>query len=219
MIDQRKLLLVASLLMARLAVAAPAAGQDYAQAMRASPDARRGAALFATCASCHGADGMGLVDGSVPRIAGQHRQVLTRQIVDYRHARRGDPRMEAVAARHQLKDAQAIADVAQFAATLEPVTAVGTGRGDNLELGRQLYLARCSACHGRAGEGDAEAVAPRLAGQHYMYLLRQLHDALEGRRPMLGDTHNRLLKDLDRDGLQALADTLSRTDATNQARR
>lgn len=219
MIRQKRFLPLALALMAPLALAAPSARQDYVDAMRASPDATRGAGLFTVCAGCHGADGMGLVDGSVPRIAGQHRQVLTRQIVDYRYARRGDPRMESVSARHQLKDAQAIADVSQFVAALEPVTAVGMGRGDGLELGRQIYLGRCSACHGRSGEGDAQAVAPRLAGQHYMYLLRQLHDALEGRRPTLGDTHNRLLKDLDRDGLQSLADMLSRTDTQDRARR
>jgi cytochrome c553 len=218
-IEQKKLLCLLLALIAPLALAAPSARQDYVDAMRATPDAARGAGLFATCAGCHGADGRGLADGSVPRIAGQHRQVLIKQIVDYRYARRGDPRMESVAVRHQLKSAQAIADVAQFVATLEPVTAVGLGRGEHLELGRQIYLGRCGSCHGRAGEGDAQAAAPRLAGQHYMYLLRQLHDALEGRRPTLGDTHNRMLKDLDRDGLQALADMLARTDATDRARR
>jgi cytochrome c553 len=216
---RKQLLFLTLALLAPLALAAPSARQDYVDAMRATPDVTRGAGLFATCAGCHGADGMGLVDGSAPRIAGQYRQVLTRQIVDYRYARRGDPRMESVAARHLLKDAQAIADVSQFVAMLEPVTAVGTGRGDNLELGRQIYLGRCSSCHGRSGEGDAQSLAPRLTGQHYMYLLRQLHDAQEGRRPALGDTHNRLLKDLDRDGLQAVADMLSRTGAPDSGDR
>src|SRR6185369_12167789 len=90
----------------------------------------------------------------------------------------------------------------------------GTGRGDALELGRQIYLGRCSACHRRSGEGDAQAIAPRLAGQHYAYLLRQSNDALEGRRPELASTHNQLLRDLERAGLQALADVLSRADRT-----
>lgn len=201
-------------LVAPVVLAVSSARQDYLDAMRAMPDPVRGAQLFANCAACHGPDGNGVVDGSVPRIAGQYRQVIVRQIVDYRYARRGDPRMEFIADRHLLKDTQAIADVAQFVSALEPQTAVGTGRGDTLELGRQIYLGRCSSCHGRSGEGDAQAVAPRLAGQHYMYLLRQLHDALEGRRPALGSTHNRSLKDLDREGLQGLADMLSRAGAT-----
>ncbi len=93
---------------------------------------------------------------------------------------------------------QEIADLASFIATLEPRAPAGTGTGDYLELGRQIYLARCSSCHGRAGEGDDLALVPRLGGQHYMYLLRQFHDALEGRRPNLSRTHTRLLKDLDR---------------------
>ncbi|HXC59314.1 MAG TPA: c-type cytochrome [Steroidobacteraceae bacterium] len=197
-----------------IGLGAPAARQEYVNAMNAKPDAGRGGLLFATCAACHGPDGGGTVDGNVPRIAGQHRQVIVKQITDYRHARRGDPRMEYIADKHVLKDAQAIADVAQFISALEPQTPAGTGRGDALELGRQIYLGRCSACHRRSGEGDAQAIAPRLAGQHYAYLLRQSNDALEGRRPELASTHNQLLRDLERAGLQALADVLSRADRT-----
>jgi cytochrome c553 len=152
------------------------------------------------------------MDGSAPRIAGQLRQVIVRQLVDYRYAKRGDPRMEHMADRHLLKNPQAIADVSQFIASLAPLAPAGVGLGNNLALGRQIYLGRCSSCHGRSGEGDGQALAPRLAGQHYLYLLRQFHDALEGRRPQLANTHGRLLKDLERDALQGLADSLARAD-------
>ena len=208
-----------ALVMPIIALGAPAARQDYVDAMQAKPDANRGAQLYASCAACHGPDGTGAPDGNAPRIAGQYRQVIVKQITDYRHARRGDPQCTPCADRHILKDAQAIADVAQFISALEPRAQVGTGRGDALELGRQIYLGRCSSCHGRSGEGDAQAIAPRLAGQHYAYLLRQFHDALEGRRPELASTHNRLLKDLERDGLQGLADALSRAGAVEGERR
>ena len=198
------------------AQAAPSAQQDYVDAANARPDAIRGAQLYGGCASCHGPDGQGVADGSAPRIAGQLRSVIIRQLVDYRYARRPDPRMEHMADRHLLKDSQAIADVSAFIASLEPLAPAGVGLGNALELGRQIYLGRCSSCHGRSAEGDALAIAPRLAGQHYAYLLRQFRDALDGRRPQLAMTHGRLLKDLDRDALQGLADSLSRADRTSR---
>jgi cytochrome c553 len=51
---------------------------------------------------------------------------------------------------------------------------------------------------------------PRLAGQHYAYLLRHLYDAIDGRRPQMSGSHAAMLKDLDRDALQGIADLLSR---------
>ena len=57
--------------------------------------------LFAQCASCHGPDGGGKTDGSMPRIAGQHYRVLAKQIVDFRHGKRWDFRMEGVATSHE----------------------------------------------------------------------------------------------------------------------
>jgi len=46
--------------------------------------------------------------------------------------------------------------------------------------------APCAACHGPAGEGDADLSAPALAGQQAMYLARQLRhfrDGVRGARP------------------------------------
>ena len=43
-------------------------------ASAAVPDARRGDEIFATCAACHGVDGSGLPDGSVPVIGSQYYQ-------------------------------------------------------------------------------------------------------------------------------------------------
>jgi len=72
------------------------AAVEYQAALAAVPDSRRGDQIFATCAACHGVDGSGLPDGSVPVIGSQHYPVLLRQLVDYRHAERWDIRMEHV---------------------------------------------------------------------------------------------------------------------------
>lgn len=197
-----------------VASAASVAERDYADASRLKPDLRNGARLFESCAACHGGDGQGNDDDGVPRIAGQFPQIIIRQLVDYRHEKRIDSQMQAVADRHQWQGARDLADVAAYAAGLRTAQPAQTGRGEYLEAGARLYAARCAGCHGASGQGDGKDPVPRLAGQHYRYLLRQFHDALDGRRPQLGRSHGRILEDLDREGLQGLADLLSRMDAS-----
>lgn len=209
-----KLALAAAAIMLSPAIpAASSAQQDYLDAIRARADVARGAQLFVGCAACHGEDGGGRADGLIPRLAGQHPRAIIRELVDYRYDKRRDPRMEAIAHTEPLRNAQAIADIAAFVAALAPRAAAGTGPGANPEPARRLYAVRCSGCHGSDGQGDEQVPVPRLAGQHYAYLLRQFHDAMEGRRPALAGTHEPLLRDLDREALQGVADMLSRTGA------
>lgn len=189
---------------------APSAQQDYLDAVRTKPDLQNGAALFGTCAACHGANGGGSADDNVPRIAGQFRQVVIRQLVDYRYDKRVDPQMQRIADRHQQLTARQMGDVAAFAASLQAGPPAVSGRADYLQPGAQAYARRCASCHGAAGEGDGAAVVPRLAGQHSRYLLRQFNDALDGRRPQLARSHGDYLQDLDREVLQGMADALSR---------
>ena len=59
-------------------------------------------------------------------------------------------------------------------------------------------------------EGDNSRRVPRLAGQRYEYLLRQLHDAVEGRRPNMAGGRARLLERFDVAEFTALADYMSR---------
>jgi cytochrome c553 len=179
-----------------LALAHPASlpQVEYSQVLASPRDATRGRDLFAPCTACHGANGGGSTDGLVPAIAGQHFQVLTRQLVDYRYSKRWDPRMESVARGHLLPDAEAIAAVATYVSTLPYPPVIGLGDGEHAVYGGQVYRRLCSSCHGLAGEGDAGRGVPRLAGQHYAYLLRQLHDAVDNRRPNFSPEHVQLLK-------------------------
>jgi cytochrome c553 len=130
--------------------------------------------------------------------------------VDYRYEKRWDPVMEHMADHFLLPNAQAVADVAGFVASLGIASQAGVGQATHLSAGRQAYLGRCSSCHGPSGQGNEKELVPRLAGQHYAYLLRQLYDAIDGRRQQLSGSHGGMLKDLDRDALQGMADLLSR---------
>ena len=205
------LIVIGTLLLAPLiAFAYSGARQELAAALRAQPDLEHGAQLFRNCAVCHGPAGGGTLDGGVARIAGQHFSVIAKQLVDYRHDRRWDIRMEHFSDRHLLPDAQAIADVAGYIMRLSIEVPPGVGDGQLVDHGAEIYAQRCQSCHGRSADGDEKKMIPRVAGQHYEYLTRQIYDAVDGRRPNFSPAHVRLLARLQRDDIVGLADYLSR---------
>jgi cytochrome c553 len=184
---------------------------EYLAALRAKPDVEHGAELFSLCASCHGPDGQGLPDGSTPRIAGQHYRVLVKQLVDFRFGARWDFRMQQRANTH-LGAFQDIADVASFLSGLPRRSRADEIAGGNSAQGANLYEVNCASCHGHRGEGDDAGVVPMLAGQHSGYLLRQMYDSVDERRPTLARLHSKRIKPLDFEQLGAIASFLSRVD-------
>ena len=192
----------------------PDAKQELREVYKLTPSVGRGAELFRNCVTCHGTAGNGLPQGDVPAIAQQHQRVIAKQLIDYRHAERWDPLMEEVVSRHGLSSAQDVADVAAYVAAQRRDNAqTGLGDGKHVDLGARLYLRDCSGCHGADGEGNGVLLVPRLAGQHYKYVLRQLHDTLEQRRPNMPPPHPQLFDPLQVDELTGLADYLARLQA------
>jgi cytochrome c553 len=186
------------------------AQQEYQTVLQSTPDNAHGEQLFAKCAACHGGEGAGVRDGRIPAIAAQHFRVISRQLVDFRHDRRWDPLMEHYADEHNLGDSQDLADVASYISDLKPAQTPGVGDGEFVAHGAQVYARACASCHGTAAEGSDRRAFPRLAGQHYAYLLRQMHDAVEGRRPNFSREHVRLLTRFERADFVGIADYLSR---------
>ena len=187
------------------------ASKDLAQVLAGKPDASHGAKVFEQCVACHGPDGGGEVSGSVPRIAGQHYRVLARQIVDFRHGKRWDFRMEGVATSHTvMPELSDITDVAWYVSTLERDGARGVGNGQNVDKGAAIYGAQCASCHGAQAEGNDAKQIPRLSGQHAAYLARQIYDAVDGRRPPLSKTHGKRFAPLTFEEVLGLTDYLAR---------
>jgi cytochrome c553 len=69
---------------------------------------------------------------------------------------------------------------------------------------------RCERCHGALGQGNPLRFRPRLAGQHYAYLLRQLEETAGGSRPGMDSEHVMLLQPMAPSQLRGIADYLSR---------
>jgi cytochrome c553 len=201
---------------ARASETGPTPEQALAQLRQYTPDLERGALLFNGCAACHGTDGGGSPDGLVPRLAGQHASVVQKALVEYRYDRRWDPRMQAVADQHSLAP-EAIVDISAYISRLDRDVGIGTGDGALVKRGAADYSRSCQGCHGRVAQGDAARAVPRLAGQHYEYLRRQIYDAIDGRRPNFSRPHIRLLARLDRDDIAGIADYLSRLGASQAA--
>lgn len=184
--------------------------EEYKAVVHSKPDKSHGEKLFEVCAACHGRDGGGERDGRVPAIANQHFRVLAKELVDFRHDQRWDALMEHYSDEHNLGDTQNLADVAAYIAGLTTVSLPGVGDGKRLREGAAIYARSCASCHGAAGEGNNARRIPRLAGQHYAYLLREMHDAVDGRRPNFSRAHVRLLAHFERSDFEGLADYLSR---------
>jgi cytochrome c553 len=204
------LVLASSLAVSSQAADPPSARQELTDVFRVTPNLARGGRLFSACISCHGRDGNGQPDGNVPAIAQQHQRVIAKQLVDYRHAERWDLQMEDVASTHRLGPVRDIADLSAYISTLSREAREGSGEGRNVEHGGRVYLRDCAGCHGAEAEGNGVTLVPRLAGQHYRYLLRQLHDTIEERRPNMPPPHPQLFEPMAVDDFTGLAAYLSR---------
>jgi cytochrome c553 len=191
---------------------------DLSAVLQATPNLQQGMTLFQICADCHGPHGAGNASGWPPEIAGQHPRVVAKELTDFRAGLRWYDPMERIAGRHVLHTTQDIADVAAYVGSLARSRDTDSGPGKWLEPGGRMYASRCQWCHGDQGEGSDERFVPRVAGQQYEYLLRQLQDTVGGRRPSMRTDHLRLLEGAHMQDLEGLAGYMSRLDRpTGQA--
>ena len=158
------------------------AGGEKDEAMTLEPDIENGMDVYEVCAACHLPEGWGMQDGTFPMLAGQHRNVLIKQMADIREGNRDNPTMYPFALPKSIGGAQALADVTEYIKKLPMNPAPGVGAGDNLAHGEKLYKKNCVECHGEQGEGSNEKYYPRIQGQHYKYMLRQFEWIRDGKR-------------------------------------
>jgi cytochrome c553 len=150
------------------------------------PDLRNGRAIYETCAACHLPEGWGSEDGTYPQIAGQHINVLLKQLMDIRDGKRDNPLMYPFVQQRTIGGYHSLVDVASYITRLpmHPDHEKGpyNDLSDEYRNGKNLYQKYCSVCHGKQAKGNNEKHIPRLNGQHYPYLLRQIKQIKQGFR-------------------------------------
>ncbi len=145
-----------------------------------------GKELYKICAPCHLTRAWGVKKGTFPQLAGQHKEVLIKQLIDIRVGIRDNPLMFHFAKPQSLGDEQRLADVVAYISLL-PMDP-DHGKGEWLEgtaefdQGEKLYEDNCVKCHGSNGEGKAKEFYPRIQGQHYNYMVRQFEMMRDGSR-------------------------------------
>jgi cytochrome c553 len=165
------------------------------------------------CGWCHGMLGQGI--SVAPRLAGQRRQYILQQLMDFSEHIRDNPNskqyMWVPAAS---LDPLIARDLASYLSSL-PFEAAADGRPQLAEIGRVIYLdgipdaniVSCAACHGPNAEGVGDI--PRLGGLGYGYLRRRLEQWGEGYHVAAKQPMPRIAGKLSANDIDALASYLS----------
>jgi cytochrome c553 len=153
-----------------------------------------------TCATCHGPNGNS-TQPQYPILAGQTSRYLYLQLRDFQEGRRSDPQMTPMAAGLSRDEMRALAD---WFAAQKPAPQGFQADPAKARLGKaKADETLCTMCHlgGFAGQNEI----PRVAGQHYDYIVKQLSDFKARRRT--NDAGN----------MTSVASTLSEEDIRNLA--
>lgn len=142
------------------------------------PDLRNGRVIYETCAACHLPEGWGSTDGTYPQIAGQHLNVMLKQLLAIRDGHRENALMYPFVQERTIGGYQSLVDVVSYITKLpmHPQHQKGPFNDFKPEYknGEKLYQQLCSSCHGKTAQGNNKSHIPKLYGQHYPYMMRQI---------------------------------------------
>jgi cytochrome c553 len=128
-------------------------------------------AKAAVCAACHGPEGRS-TDPAYPILAGQTARYMYLELRDFQEGRRSNPLMSPMVVGMTRDEMRDLSDY--FAKQKAPVQSFvadsGKARLGKLKADETL----CTMCHlgGFAGQNEV----PRVAGQHFDYIVKQLKD-------------------------------------------
>jgi len=131
----------------------------------------------ALCVACHGSNGNATIAVN-PSLAGQTARYLYLQLRDFQEDRRSDPQMTPIAKDLTRDEMRALAD---YFAAQKPAPQPFKADPAKAKLGKaKADETLCTMCHlgGFAGQNEI----PRVAGQNYDYVVKQLRDFKDKRR-------------------------------------
>lgn len=163
-------------------------------------DVEAGSQKSASCATCHGIDGNS-PSGAYPNLAGQADEYLYKQIKDFKEGRRPNAIMGTMI--YSLSD-QDMHDLAEFYSAQGPTPSTFHTDPDKVALGKKVAQdAQCTFCHQRNFKGLG--LMPRVAGQQYNYVVKQLKEFRDGVRTNDNGLMLQFTKNLTDDQIKALA--------------
>jgi cytochrome c553 len=178
-------------------VAASTAMAQEAAAPPVTPAAAEAAEnlAYTKCQLCHGPQGHS-ISPIYPALAGQKAWYILEQLQAFKAQTRGDPyargMMWGIASNMSDTQMAALADYfsKQTPFASEPAPIFGPSAAD-IAQGKSIYsegisatgVAPCSACHQADAKGSDQF--PRLAGQHALYLIKQLRAFHSGSREQI----------------------------------
>jgi cytochrome c553 len=178
-----------------------------AHATPSIPDGRR---LYAPCGVCHQPKAWGSQDGTIPNLAGQQKRYLEKQFALFSSGARVDAAMQVVAAHPIFGNPNNIEVLATYLSSLDANPSPVLGSGEHLRVGQEIYTHICAACHGVDGRGESGNRVPRIAGQHFPYLGRQIEVAASLHRDLAPPEMTSALRGMRPQEKDALADYISR---------
>ena len=156
------------------------------------------------CGACHGADGNS-PSSIVPSLAGQPRQFIVTALYMYREGRRKNALMSPFAEKLSNADFN---DLAAYYSSLKMAPPVRTTTPEKVAQGKAISEKNnCVACHTASLVGQQQM--PRLAGQHYDYLLDQLKQFKASTRGDMDGTMTSAAQALSPADIEILAEYMS----------
>jgi cytochrome c553 len=134
-------------------------------------DTAAGQKKAAVCGACHGVDGNSTV-ATYPILAGQSARYIYLQLRDFQAGRRKDPLMTPLVANMARED---LLEIANYFAAQKPKPTGFRADPERAKRGKaKADEVLCTMCHLGAFKGQNEI--PRVAGQHFDYIKKQLLD-------------------------------------------
>ena len=159
-----------------------------------------GRAKAGPCFACHGANGNSTLS-TYPILAGQGMRYIYLELKDFKEGRRHDPSMDAMAAKLTRED---MFDLGAFFAAQKQGNNGFTPDPEKAARGKaKADETLCTMCH--LGEFIGQNEIPRVGGQHYDYIVKQLKDFKAMRRTNDAGNMTSVAKTLSDDDIENIA--------------